>query len=71
MVARMTWLGKIFTQNFVWVAERVGFVPKGTYDVGEALKIAADALVAGGRTKLFTPMRECMSARERWRTLTS
>jgi len=57
MVARMTWLGKIFTQNFVWCGEKVGLLPKGTYDCGEALKIAADALVAGGQTKLFTPMQ--------------
>jgi len=57
MVARMTWLGKVFTQNFVWFGEKVGLVPKGTYDVGEALKLAADALVEGGKTKLFTPMQ--------------
>jgi sterol 24-C-methyltransferase len=53
----MTWLGKIFTQNFVWFGEKAGLIPKGTYDCGEALKVAADALVAGGQTKLFTPMR--------------
>lgn len=57
MVARMTWLGKVVTQNSVWLMEKVGLVPVGTYDVGEALKVAADALVAGGREKLFTPMR--------------
>jgi len=57
MVARMTWLGKVVTQNSVWLMEKVGLVPVGTYDVGEALKVAADALVAGGREKLFTPMQ--------------
>lgn len=36
--------------------ERVGLAPKGTHDMGESLKIAADALVAGGQAKLFTPM---------------
>ena len=61
MVARMTTIGKFFTQNTVWVLEKMGFVPKGTYDVGEALKTAADALVAGGREKLFIPMREFVS----------
>lgn len=55
-VARMTTLGKFFTQNTVYLLEKVGFVPKGTYDVGESLKVAAEALVAGGRAKLFTPM---------------
>lgn len=58
MVARMTTVGKFFTQNTVWLLEKLGLVPKGTYDVGEALKTAADALVAGGKEKLFTPMRE-------------
>jgi sterol 24-C-methyltransferase len=59
MVARMTTIGKFFTQNTVWLLEKFRLVPHGTYDVGEALKTAADALVAGGREKLFTPMREC------------
>lgn len=49
-------LGKFITQNSVWAMEKVGLVPKGTYDVGESLKVAGDALVAGGQTKLFTPM---------------
>lgn len=52
----MTTFGKFVTQNAVWGMEKVGLVPKGTHDVGEALKTAADALVAGGREKLFTPM---------------
>lgn len=55
-VMRTTTLGKFFTQNTVWGLEKVGLVPKGTYDVGESLKVAGDALVAGGKTKLFTPM---------------
>ncbi|WOO79713.1 Sterol 24-C-methyltransferase erg6 [Vanrija pseudolonga] len=55
-VFRMSRLGKIITQNGVWGLEKIGFVPKGTYDVGESLKVAADALVEGGREKLFTPM---------------
>ncbi|EIW69708.1 hypothetical protein TREMEDRAFT_44172 [Tremella mesenterica DSM 1558] len=55
-VMRMTTVGKFFTQNAVWGLEKVGLVPKGTYDVGESLKIAAKYLVAGGQKKLFTPM---------------
>lgn len=68
MVARMTTIGKFFTQNTVWMLEKFGLVPKGTYDVGEALKTAADALVAGGREKLFTPMREwfCLFSPHHW-----
>ena len=61
MVARMTWLGKILTQNFVYIGEKLGMFPKGTYDVGETLKVAANCLVAGGRAKLFTPMREAIT----------
>lgn len=56
MVARMTTVGKMVTQNVVWALEKLGIAPKGTYDVGEALKTAAEALVAGGEAKLFTPM---------------
>jgi sterol 24-C-methyltransferase len=55
-VLRMSTIGKIFTQNSVWGLEKIGLVPKGTYDVGESLKVAGDALVAGGQSKLFTPM---------------
>ncbi|ORY23039.1 S-adenosyl-L-methionine-dependent methyltransferase [Naematelia encephala] len=55
-VFRMSTLGKVITQNTVWGLEKFGLVPKGTYDVGESLKIAATYLVAGGQTKLFTPM---------------
>lgn len=53
---RMTWFGKLTTQTAVSVFERIGLAPKGTHDVGEQLKIAGDALVDGGKTKLFTPM---------------
>ncbi|KZP33763.1 hypothetical protein FIBSPDRAFT_915884 [Athelia psychrophila] len=55
-VWRMSWSGKLVTHNAIWVMEKLGFVPKGTSDVGEALKVAGDSLVAGGRSKLFTPM---------------
>ncbi|CAE6388803.1 unnamed protein product [Rhizoctonia solani] len=55
-VWRMSWSGKVVTQTTVKLLEMVGLVPKGTFDVGEALKTAADALVRGGQQKLFTPM---------------
>ncbi|BEI87180.1 hypothetical protein CcaverHIS002_0705260 [Cutaneotrichosporon cavernicola] len=53
---RTSRIGKMITQNSVWGLEKIGMVPKGTYDVGESLITAANALIAGGRTKLFTPM---------------
>ncbi|KAI0036105.1 S-adenosyl-L-methionine-dependent methyltransferase [Vararia minispora EC-137] len=55
-VWRMSWSGKLVTHNVVWLLEKLGFAPKGTFDVGEALKVAGDSLVRGGQTKLFTPM---------------
>ncbi|KAJ7747639.1 delta-sterol C-methyltransferase [Mycena maculata] len=55
-VLRISPLGKFLTHNTVWVLERLGFVPKGTHDVGEALRIAAISLVRGGQLKIFTPM---------------
>jgi len=55
-VWRMSWSGKIVTHYGLRVMEAMGMVPKGTWQVGETLKIAADALVRGGQLKLFTPM---------------
>ncbi|KIL62735.1 hypothetical protein M378DRAFT_165401 [Amanita muscaria Koide BX008] len=55
-VWRMSWSGKLVTHNVVWFLEKLGVIPKGTYDVGESLKVAASSLVKGGQTKLFTPM---------------
>ncbi|KZT62452.1 hypothetical protein CALCODRAFT_522352 [Calocera cornea HHB12733] len=55
-VWRMSWSGMLVTHSALRVLEAVGFVPKGTVDVGESLKRALAALVAGGRLKVFTPM---------------
>lgn len=55
-VWRMSWSGKIVTHWGLWFIEQVGIVPKGTWEVGETLKIASDALVESGQKKLFTPM---------------
>ncbi|KAG6849773.1 hypothetical protein H0H93_005289 [Arthromyces matolae] len=55
-VWRMSWSGKLVTHNALRLFEAVGIVPKGTHSVGESLKVAGDALVEGGQTKLFTPM---------------
>ena len=40
------------THNVVWLLELLGLAPKGTYDVGESLKVAADALVISGQKKV-------------------
>jgi sterol 24-C-methyltransferase len=55
-VWRMSWSGKLVSHNAMRLMEFVGLLPKGTWQVGEALKVAGDALVKGGQTKLFTPM---------------
>jgi len=55
-VWQKSWSGMLVTHTMVRVLETFGVVPKGTTQVGDSLRIAADALVAGGRTKLFTPM---------------
>jgi len=55
-VWRMSWSGKLVSHTAIRFMEGLGLLPKGTYDVGESLKVAADALVKGGQSKLFTPM---------------
>jgi sterol 24-C-methyltransferase len=51
-VWRMSWSGRLVTHNAVWLLEKLGFAPKGTFDVGETLKIAGDSLVRGGQSKV-------------------
>ncbi|TEB36756.1 delta-sterol C-methyltransferase [Coprinellus micaceus] len=55
-VWRTSKMGQFFTHNGTWLMEKVGLIPKGTWSVGESLRLAGDALVAGGQSKLFTPM---------------
>ncbi|KDR80243.1 hypothetical protein GALMADRAFT_242548 [Galerina marginata CBS 339.88] len=55
-VWRMSWSGKLVSHNAIWLMELFGLVPKGTYDVGESLKVAGESLVRSGQQKLFTPM---------------
>jgi sterol 24-C-methyltransferase len=51
-VWRLSWSGKLVTHNVVRVLEYFGILPKGTWVVGEALKVAATSLVKGGQTKV-------------------
>ena len=51
-VWRMSSSGKFVTHHGLWFIEKLGIVPKGTWEVGETLKIAADALVESGREKV-------------------
>ncbi|KAJ7600405.1 delta-sterol C-methyltransferase [Mycena floridula] len=64
-VWRMSWSGMLVTHNALKVLEFFRVVPKGTCEVGEALKVAAISLVEGGRSKLFTPMYLVISRKPR------
>jgi sterol 24-C-methyltransferase len=49
-------LGRVLTNAATRFMERVGIAPEGTSQVSDFLNTAADALVAGGETGVFTPM---------------
>ena len=55
-VFRTSKLGQRVTQNGVWALEKVGLVPKGTFEVGETLRLASAALVEGGQQKVRLPL---------------
>jgi sterol 24-C-methyltransferase len=58
-VWRTSKMGQFFTHNGTWFMEKVGLIPKGTWSVGESLRLAGDALVAGGQSKVrrsLTPL---------------
>ncbi|KAI6044256.1 S-adenosyl-L-methionine-dependent methyltransferase [Pisolithus marmoratus] len=55
-VWRMSWSGKLVTHTAIKFMELIGLAPKGTWEVGESLKVAGDALLRGGKSKVFTPM---------------
>jgi sterol 24-C-methyltransferase len=59
-VWRMSWSGKLVTHNALRFLEFFRIIPKGTWEVGEALKVGGDALVKGGQTKVcVTPCLDC------------
>ncbi|KAI9782778.1 MAG: Delta(24)-sterol C-methyltransferase [Candelina submexicana] len=53
---RMTKLGRASVHALLGGLERIGVAPGGTQKMADSLAVAADALVAGGKEKLFTPM---------------
>ncbi|KAF2843442.1 hypothetical protein M501DRAFT_926552 [Patellaria atrata CBS 101060] len=55
-ILRLTRVGRGAVHRFVGALEMVGLAPKGTQKTADSLAVAADALVAGGKEKLFTPM---------------
>lgn len=59
-VWRMSWSGIFVTHTVVGFLEMLGLLPKGTQDVGEALKVAATSLVKGGQTKVCSLTLFCL-----------
>ncbi|KAI8293790.1 Sterol 24-C-methyltransferase [Colletotrichum sp. SAR11_240] len=53
---RMTGLGRMATHGFLSVMETLRFAPPGMTKTSDSLIRAADALVYGGREKIFSPM---------------
>jgi sterol 24-C-methyltransferase len=53
---KTTKLGRAVTHGLVRALERVGVAPKGSLEVATMLERAADGLVAGGKTGIFTPL---------------
>lgn len=53
---RRSSIGRFCTQQFTNWGERLKVLPKGTADVSQLLNAGADALVAGGRLGIFTPL---------------
>lgn len=55
-VLRMNRWGRVVAHSFFGFLEIIRIAPSGTMRTAESLGKAADALVAGGKQKLFTPM---------------
>ncbi|EKG20191.1 Methyltransferase type 11 [Macrophomina phaseolina MS6] len=55
-IGRMHKVGRFLAHKLCGGLEYIGLAPKGTQKTADSLAIAADALVAGGKEKLFTPM---------------
>ncbi len=55
-VLRMNRWGRVVAHSIFWAMEMVRIAPAGTKKTAESLGRAADALVEGGKKKLFTPM---------------
>ncbi|KAL0938452.1 uncharacterized protein CTRU02_205062 [Colletotrichum truncatum] len=53
---RMTGLGRMATHYFLKAMETFKLAPPGVMKMSDSLCVAADALVLGGKEKIFTPM---------------
>ncbi|KAH8890469.1 hypothetical protein GQ53DRAFT_721710 [Thozetella sp. PMI_491] len=53
---RMTAVGQLVTHYFLSIAETLRLAPPGVTKMSGSLRLAATALVRGGKEKIFTPM---------------
>ena len=53
---RASWFGRMMTHMLVVTMEGVGLAPRGSTSVHNMLLRAADGLIDGGRTGIFTPL---------------
>lgn len=64
-VLRVSWSGRLVNRSVIRLLEWLGIAPKGTFAVSEKLEDAVASLVAGGQSKLFTPMYLVVSRKPR------
>jgi sterol 24-C-methyltransferase len=55
-ILRMTKIGRSIIHRTLGAFEMINVIPQGTAKTADSLAVGADALVAGARQKLFTPM---------------
>lgn len=53
---RITRGGRTIVHNALHAGEKLGIIPPGTKKMSDSMSKAANALVAGGKAQLFTPM---------------
>ncbi|KAF2176945.1 putative sterol 24-c-methyltransferase [Zopfia rhizophila CBS 207.26] len=62
-IFRITGLCRTIVHRFVGAMEALSLAPKGSQKAGDSMARGGDALVAGGREKLFTPI--CLIVRKK------
>jgi sterol 24-C-methyltransferase len=53
---RITRIGRGISHQAFSAGEKVGIIPPGTQKIANSMAKAGDAMVAAGKSKLFTPM---------------
>merc|ERR1712178_410558 len=53
---QLSQFGQNFLNKLLWLASTVGLIPKDVLETEKMLRHGGQNLVAGGKTKVFTPM---------------